>query len=96
MAFLRPQVRILNHKEEIQLQHLENQLNQLALKTFDSLNKINCLRDSLLILKSIIVVLYYYKNKIELTIKHRDNVFYLKHTQNSFHQILKYLANVKN
>ena len=64
MAFLHPQVRILNHIEKIQLQHLENQLNQLALKTFDHLNKINCLRDSPLILKSIIVVLYYYKNHL--------------------------------
>ena len=42
------------------------------------------------------IVDYYYKNKIELTIKHRDNIFYLNHTQNSFYQILKYLANVKN
>ena len=42
------------------------------------------------------IVDYYYKNKIELTIKHRDNIFYLNHTQNSFYQILKYLANAKN
>ena len=42
------------------------------------------------------IVDYYYKNKIELTIKHRDNIFYLNHTQNSLYQILKYLANVKN
>ena len=42
------------------------------------------------------IIDYYYKNKIELTIKHRDNTFYLNHTQNSFYQILKYLANVKN
>ena len=42
------------------------------------------------------IIDYYYKNKIELIIKHRDNTFYLNHTQNSFYQILKYLANAKN
>ena len=42
------------------------------------------------------IVDYYYKNKIQLTIKHRDNTFYLNQSQNSYHQILKYLANVKN
>ena len=42
------------------------------------------------------IVDYYYKNKIELTIKHRDNIFYLNQSQNSLQQILKYLANVKN
>ena len=42
------------------------------------------------------IVDYYYKNKIQLTIKHRDNTFYLNQSQTSYHQILKYLANVKN
>ena len=42
------------------------------------------------------IVGYYYTNKIQLTIKHRDNTFYLNQSQNSYHQILKYLANVKN
>ena len=42
------------------------------------------------------IVDYYYTNKIQLTIKHRDNTFYLNQSQNSYHQILKYLANVKN
>ena len=42
------------------------------------------------------IVDYYYINKIHLTIKHRDNTFYLNQSQNSYHQILKYLANVKN
>ena len=42
------------------------------------------------------IIDYYYTNKIQLTIKHRDNTFYLNQSQNSYHQILKYLANVKN
>ena len=42
------------------------------------------------------IVDYYYRNKIELTIKHRDNTLYLNQSQNSLNQILKYLANVKN
>ena len=42
------------------------------------------------------IVDYYYTNKIHLTIKHRDNTFYLNQSQTSYHQILKYLANVKN
>ena len=42
------------------------------------------------------IVDYYYTNKIHLTVKHRDNTFYLNQSQNSYHQILKYLANVKN
>ena len=33
--------------------------------------------------------------KKRITIKHRDNIFYLNHTQNSFYQILKYPANAK-
>jgi hypothetical protein len=55
----------LNHIWRIQLRHLGNQLNQPALKTFDYLNKINYLRDSLLIPKSMIVVLYFYKNHLK-------------------------------
>ena len=42
------------------------------------------------------IVDYYYRNKLELTIKHRDSTFYLNQSQSSFQQILKYLANVKN
>ena len=42
------------------------------------------------------IIDYYYTNKIHLTIKHRDNTFYLNQSQTSYHQILKYLANVKN
>ena len=37
-----------------------------------------------------------YKNKIELTLKHRDNVFYLNQNTNSLNQILSYLADVQN
>ncbi len=42
------------------------------------------------------IVDFYYRNKIELTIKHGDNTFYLNQSLNSLNQILKYLANVKN
>ena len=37
-----------------------------------------------------------YKKRSQRSERNRDNTFYLNHTQNSFYQILKYLANVKN
>jgi len=42
------------------------------------------------------IVQYYYKNKINLTVKHLDQTFYLNQNENSLKQILKYLANVQN
>ena len=42
------------------------------------------------------IVQYYYKNKINLTVKHLDQTFYLNQNENSLNQILKYLANVQN
>lgn len=42
------------------------------------------------------IVQYYYKNKINLTVKHLDQTFYLSQNENSLNQILKYLANVQN
>ena len=42
------------------------------------------------------IVQYYYKNKINLTVKHLDQTFYLNQNENSLNQIYKYLANVQN
>jgi len=42
------------------------------------------------------IVQYYYKNKINLTVKHLEQTFYLNQNENSLKQILKYLANVQN
>jgi len=42
------------------------------------------------------IVQCYYKNKINLTVKHLDQTFYLSQNENSLNQILKYLANVQN
>ena len=42
------------------------------------------------------IVQHYYKNKINLTVKHLDQTFYLYQNENSLKQILKYLANVQN
>ena len=42
------------------------------------------------------IIDYYYKNKIELTFKHRDSEFYLNQNTNSLNQILSYLADVQN
>jgi hypothetical protein len=42
------------------------------------------------------IVQYYYKYKINLTVKHLDQTFYLNQNENSLNQILKYLANVQN
>ena len=42
------------------------------------------------------IVQHYYKNKINLTVKHLDQTFYLNQNENSLNQIYKYLANVQN
>ena len=42
------------------------------------------------------IIDYYYKNKIELTLKHRESLFYLNQNTNSLNQILSYLADVQN
>ena len=42
------------------------------------------------------IVQHYYKNKINLIVKHLDQTFYLNQNENSLKQILKYLANVQN
>ena len=42
------------------------------------------------------IIQYYYKNKINLTVKHLDQTFYLNQNENSLNQILKYLANAQN
>ena len=42
------------------------------------------------------IIDYYYKNKIELTLKHRESLFYLNQNSNSLNQILSFLADVQN
>ena len=50
----------------------------------------------LLLSYSIYIIKYFFKKKLQLTIKHNDNNFHLKSNQSSLNEILKYFANVKS
>ena len=42
------------------------------------------------------IVQFYFNKKIQLTVKHKDNIFYLKSNRSSLNQILKYFTNVQS
>ena len=50
----------------------------------------------LLLSYSVYIIKYYYLNKLNLTLKHKSNIFILDNNEKSLNQIYKYLANVKN
>ena len=60
------------------------------------LDKFNHINLELLLSNVVYIVELYYRNKANLTIKHKDNLFKLNNNQESLNQILKYLAYVKN
>ncbi len=60
------------------------------------LDKYKELEFELLLSYSIYIIQYFYRNKINLTLKHQDNIFLLDKNGNSLNQIYKYLANAKN
>ena len=60
------------------------------------LDKFNHINLELLLSNVVYIVELYYRNKANLIIKHKDNLFKLNNNQESLNQILKYLAYVKN
>ena len=60
------------------------------------LDKYNELEFELLLCYSIYIIQYFYRNKINLTLKHQGNTFLLDKNEKSLNQIYKYLANAKN
>ena len=65
-------------------------------KSFLNLDLYQSIEFETLLSYATFIVQYYYKNKINLTVKHLDQTFYLSQSENSLNQILKYLANVHN
>ena len=45
---------------------------------------------------SVFILDYYFTKSLNLTFKHKDNVFHLNENKNSLNKILKYISNVKN
>ena len=60
------------------------------------LDRYNELEFELLLSYSIYIIQYFYRNKINLTLKHQGNIFLLDKNKKSLNQIYKYLANAKN
>ena len=60
------------------------------------LDKYHEIEFELLISYSVYIIKYYYLNKLNLTLKHKSNIFILDNNEKSLNQIYKYLANVKN
>ena len=60
------------------------------------LDRYNELEFELLLSYSIYIIQYFYRNKINLTLKHQGNIFLLDKNRNTLNQIYKYLANAKN
>ena len=65
-------------------------------KSILELNKYNYIEFEKLLCYSVYILDYYFKNKLELTLKHNDKIFYLNKNKSSVSKILKYLSNVKN
>ena len=60
------------------------------------LDKYREIEFELLLSYSVYIIKYYYLNKLNLTLKHKSNIFILDNNEKSLNQIYKYLANVKN
>ena len=69
---------------------------QKDLKLILDLNQYLKIPFELLLSYATYIILSYFNKKIELTVKHKDNTFYLKSNRSSLNQILKYFANVKS
>ena len=65
-------------------------------KTILDLNKYSKIPFELLLSYATFIIFYYFKNKLHLTIKHRDYLFDLNENKNSLNKILKYLSNVQS
>ncbi len=60
-----------------------------------NLNKYEEINFELLLGYAVYIIHYFFDNKKKLIIKHRNNFFELKNSQNSLNKILKYLSNVE-
>ena len=69
---------------------------QKDLKLLLDLNQYSKIPFELLLSYATYIVQFYFNKKIDLTVKHKDNIFYLKSNRSSLNQILKYFANVQS
>ncbi len=65
-------------------------------KSILDLNKYSHIEFEKLLSYSVYILDYYFSKSLNLTFKHKDNVFHLKENKNSLNEILKYISNVKN
>ncbi len=65
-------------------------------KSILDLNKYSHIEFEKLLSYSVYILDYYFSKSLNLTFKHKDNVFHLKENKNSLSEILKYISNVKN
>ncbi len=69
---------------------------QKDLKLILDLDQYSKIPFELLLSYATYIIQFYFNKKIELTVKHKDNIFYLKSNKSSLNQILKYFANVQS
>ena len=69
---------------------------QKDLKLILDLDQYSKIPFELLLSYATFIIQFYFNKKIELTVKHKDNIFYLKSNRSSLNQILKYFANVQS
>jgi len=65
-------------------------------KSILDLNKYSHIEFEKLLSYSVFILDYYFTKSLNLTFKHKDNVFHLNENKNSLNKILKYISNVKN
>ena len=64
-------------------------------KSILDLNKYSHIEFEKLLSYSVYILDYYFSKSLNLTFKHKDNLFHLKENKNSLNEILKYISNVK-
>jgi uncharacterized protein (DUF58 family) len=65
-------------------------------KSILDLNKYNHIEFEKLLSYSVFILDFYFTKSLNLTFKHKDNLFHLNENKNSLNKILKYISNVKN
>ena len=65
-------------------------------KSILDLNKYSHIEFEKLLSYSVFILDFYFTKSLNLTFKHKDNVFHLNENKNSLNKILKYISNVKN
>jgi len=69
---------------------------QKDLKLILDLNQYSKIPFELLLSYATYIVQFYFHKKKDLSVKHKENIFYLKSNRSSLNQILKYFANVQS